>query len=245
MASVSTAPSRTVTASALGGPAVAMGRILLVEPSEDQRAAMASALQEAGYEVRAEPDGRRIEQVATEFRPHLAVLNVRYDTPPCGYMMTRILRRTTDVPALLVLRKDDAIYLRVTGLKAGADQFIFHPFSPAELVARVQAMLRRTDGVGRGSLEVGDLVLDERSRSATRNGVPLDLTQREFELLLALVRNRGRVVPKERLSTLAWGTAAWGPSTLPTQISSLRKKLEAHGTRLIHTAHRVGYVLRA
>lgn len=221
-----------------------MGRILVVEPAQAQRAGMVSALQEAGYEVRAEPDGTRIERAASEFRPHLAVLNVWYEVPPCGYTMTRTLRRTTEVPALLVLRKGDAVDMRISGLKAGADQFIFQPFSPAELVARVQAILRRTGGPGPATLEVGDLVLDEGSRSATRNGVPLGLTLREFELLLVLARNRGRVLSKERLSTLAWGSADWGFSTLPTQVSTLRKKLEAHGPRLIHTAHRVGYVLQ-
>lgn len=221
-----------------------MGWILVVEPSEDQRAAMVSALEEAGYEVRAEPDGTRIERAAREFRPDLAVLNVWYEVPPCGYTMTRTLRRTTDLLALLVLRKDDAIDMRLSGMKAGADQFIFQPFSGAELVARVNAMLRRTAGAGPTTLEVGDLVLHEGSRSATRHGVPLDLTHREFELLFAMARDRGRVLSKERLSTLAWGSADWGPSTLPTQVSSLRRKLEAHGPRLIHTAHRVGYVLQ-
>lgn len=205
---------------------------------------MVSALEEAGYEVRAEPDGARIERVATEFRPHLAVLNVWYEVPPCGYTMTRTLRRSTDVPALLVLRKGDAIDMRLSGLKAGADQFIFQPFSPGELVARVQAILRRTGSPGGSILEVGDVMIDERSRTATRNGAPLDLTEREFDLLVALARHRGRVLSKEQISTLAWGTADWGASTLPTHVSTLRKKLEAHGPRLIHTAHRVGYVLQ-
>lgn len=220
-------------------------RVLIVEPEDGERSLMKAALEEAGYEVRAEPDGTRIERAVREFAPHLAVLNVWFEVPPCGYTMTRRLRRTSDLPALLVLRREDGVDMRVFGMEAGADQLIFRPFSPAELVARVRAMLRRSGDPGSTTVDVGDLALDEASRTATRRGVPLVLTEREFDLLLALARNPGRVLSKQRLSTLVSGPGPWGTSTLATQVSGLRRKLEAHGPRLIHTAHGVGYVLKA
>ncbi len=86
--------------------------------------------------------------------------------------------------------------------------------------------------------------MDEASGTATRGGTPLDLTPREFEVLCELARNRGRVVSRQRLLTAGSGSAWEGTSTLATQVSRLRRKLEAHGPRLIHTAHGVGYVLR-
>lgn len=205
---------------------------------------MASVLEQAGYEVRAEANGTAIARLAREFRPDIAVLNAYCDAPPCGYTMTRSLSGTTSLVTLLVLRKGDPVELRLFGIESGADQLIFQPFSETELKARVSAMLRRTGRNHLGSLIVGDVVIDERSRQASRDGQPLNLTPREFDLLLALARHAESVLSKQRLSTEAWDSSAWARSTLPTHMGSLRRKLEALGPRIIHTVHGLGYVLR-
>ncbi len=219
-------------------------RVLVVEPDEDQRKFVRSTLEAAGYQVRVEPNGARIERVIHDFSPDVAVFNVYFDEPPCGFTMTRILRRSSNLPALLVVHQEHAVSYRSMGLRAGADQLILQPFAAEELVARVRALLRRTSRSDPAVLHVGDLAVDQASGTAARAGAPLDLTQREFELLAELARNRGRVVPKQRLLTVGSGTAWEGTSTLATQVSCLRRKIEAHGPRLIHTAHGVGYVLR-
>lgn len=217
-------------------------RIIVVEALTDQRLSMQQALEHVGYEVRAEAEGGKIERVVREFAPHVAVLNSRQVHQPCGYVMTRILRRTTDLPILLVVAKRDPEEFRIFGLDSGVDQMIAEPFATAELVARVGALVRRADRVIT-EFSVGEFVLNTSTRSATRNGEALDLTPREFDLLLALVQNPGRALPKQTLASLAWGPAASATTSVAVHMSALRRKLESAGKPTIHTARGVGYVM--
>lgn len=219
-------------------------RVLVVEDDAVIRSALEVALRGERYEVRAEPDGMRLEQVRAEFRPDLAVLDVRLPAGPDGYTMAGILRRASDLP-LLFLTAADSVDDRLAGFRAGADDYLVKPFSMAELLARVQALLRRSGRLASDSWQVGDLIVDDGARTVLRAGVPLDLTRTEYDLLVMLVQHVGKVLSKTQLLTHVWGFEAYDPNLVEVHMSALRRKLEAVGPRLIHTVRGAGYVLRA
>jgi two-component system, OmpR family, response regulator len=219
-------------------------RILVVEDDLAVRETVVAALQREGFEVRAEHDGLRLDAVAREFRPDLAVLDVRLPAGPSGLSMARMLRSTSDVP-ILFLTAADQEEDRIAGFEAGADDYVGKPFSVSELLARVRALLRRSGRLRSETLQVGDLVIDEGSRTATRGGRDLELTRIEFDLLTTLARQPGRVHSKGQLLTTVWGMDVYDPNLVEVHVSSLRRKLEAEeGARLIHTVRGVGYALR-
>jgi two-component system, OmpR family, response regulator len=219
-------------------------RVLVVEDDPPIRTALEGALRSEGYEVRAEPDGTTLEQVAEQFRPDLAVLDVRLPEGPDGYVMAKQLRRTSDLP-LLFLTAADAVEDRLAGFQAGADDYLVKPFSMAELLARVQALLRRAGRLQSSSWQVGDLVIDDGARSVVRGGVTLELTRTEYDLLAALAQNVGRVLSKTQLLTRVWGFDAYDTNLVEVHMSALRRKLESAGPRVIQTVRGAGYVLRA
>jgi DNA-binding response OmpR family regulator len=136
---------------------------------------------------------------------------------------------------------------RVLGLELGADDYVTKPFSAAELVARIRAVLRRSDEVppaATATLAVGDVVMNLDSRAVTRAGEQVDLTVKEFELLRLLLENSGRVVRREKLFSDIWNTSWLGSTkTLDVHVSSLRRKLgdDPASPRYIHTARGVGF----
>ena len=219
-------------------------RVLIVEDDAPIRSAVDVALRGDGYDVRAEADGTDLDRVATEFRPDLAILDVRLPRGPDGYAMARILRASSDIP-LLFLTAADGLEDRLAGFEAGADDYLAKPFSVAELLARTQALLRRSGRVVSAVQQVGDLVLDDGGRVALRNGADLGLTRTEFDLLSTLARRPGQVLSKVQLLTQVWGFDNYDPNLVAVHMSALRRKIEAHGPRLIHTVRAVGYVLRA
>lgn len=219
-------------------------RVLVVEDDAPIRGSLEAALSAEGYEVRAEPDGTALEQVAEQFRPDLAVLDVRLPEGPDGYMMAKQLRRASDLP-LLFLTAADAVEDRLAGFSAGADDYLVKPFSMAELLARVQALLRRAGRLQSNSWQVGDLVIDDGARSVVRGGVTLELTRTEYDLLAALAQNVGRVLSKTQLLTRVWGFDAYDTNLVEVHMSALRRKLESAGPRVIQTVRGAGYVLRA
>jgi two-component system OmpR family response regulator len=133
---------------------------------------------------------------------------------------------------------------RLAGFAAGADDYLVKPFAMAELVARVRAVLNRR-GRWPGAVEVGDLLVDEPAGTATRAGARLDLTATELRLLGYLVGNRGRTVSKTQILTQVWGYGDYDPNLVEVHVSALRRKLEAHGDRLVHTVRGLGYTVRA
>ena len=219
-------------------------RVLVVEDDQVIRTTLEVALLGEGYEVRAEPDGTALERVAEEFRPDLALLDVRLPAGPDGYFMAKILRRSSDLPVLM-LTAADAVEDRLAGFDAGADDYLIKPFSMAELLARVQALLRRSGRMTSGSRQVGDLVIDDAAHTVVRGGVQLDLPRTEYDLLKALTENVGRVLSKTQLLSIVWGFDAYDTNLVEVHMSALRRKLEAHGPRLIQTVRGAGYVLRA
>ena len=216
----------------------------MVEDDDPIRSALDVSLRGDGYEVRAEPDGLRLQEVADVFRPDLAVLDVRLPAGPDGYGMARTLRSSSDLP-LLFLTAADGLDDRLAGFEAGADDYMVKPFSMAELLARVQALLRRTGRLASAVRQVGDLVIDEGARVVMRGGHKLDLTRTEYELLSMLAQRPGQVLSKVQLLTQVWGFEAYDTNLVEVHLSALRRKLEAHGARAVHTVRGVGYVLRS
>ncbi|MCW2714849.1 MAG: winged helix family two component transcriptional regulator [Frankiales bacterium] len=218
-------------------------RILVIEDDTPIGSALDVALRGEDYEVRVEPDGTSLNQIAEQFLPDLVVLDVRLPVGPDGLEMAALLRQRSSLP-LLFLTAADSMQERLDGFAAGADDYLIKPFSMAELLARVRALLRRSGRLASSTWQVGDLVVDDDARSVVRSGVTLDLTRTEYDLLAVLARNVGRVLSKSRLLTEVWGFDAYDPNLVEVHMSALRRKLEVHGPRVIHTVRGAGYVLR-
>lgn len=216
-------------------------RVLVVEDDPAARTLLLAILGDDGYEVVAVDDGSAALVTASRFKPHLALLDSGLPGTTGGEV-AHLLRQASDMPIIFVTAADSAEDIR-SGFKLGADDYIVKPFDPEELSWRVRAVLRRTGHPVAQVLESGDLRLDERGMSVTRAGASIELTGIEFKLLNILVRNRSRVIPQTQLVGQVWGYDA-GPHLLAVHISSLRRKLEAHGPRIIHTVRGNGYVLR-
>lgn len=217
-------------------------RILFIEDEPVIRDAVAAALTGAGYLVRFQADGARLGDLADSFRPDLAILDIMLPGPD-GLSLARRLRARDDLP-ILFLTARDGLDDRLSGFAAGADDYLVKPFALSELLARVHALLRRSGRLRSVTLQAGDLVLDEAARAAWRAGQPLELTPTEFQLLAYLLARRGRAVSKAELLTQVWGYGSYDPNLVEVRISSLRRKLEACGPRIIHTARGHGYTVR-
>jgi DNA-binding response OmpR family regulator len=226
-------------------------RVLVVEDDEAIAQVLQRSLRMEGYDVRIADDGIIALDVAHAFLPDLVILDLglpRMD----GIDVAKTMRETDDVP-ILVLTARDAVESRVEGLDAGADDYLVKPFERQELLARLRALLRRRPPRGQAALVVGDLKLNPDTHEVTRgsspDGVgdrPIDLTQREFELLEYLMRNERIVISRQRLLDEVWGYDPFSmTNTIEVFVSNLRRKLEAGGEpRLLHTIRGAGYVLR-
>ena len=218
-------------------------RVLVVEDDRSVRDAVAVALRDEDWTVRALPDGRRIGETLRSFRPDVAVLDIRLPHGPDGLALARRIRASSQMPILFLTALDE-VHQRLEGFEAGADDYLAKPFSMAELVARIRVLLRRVGRLRSETWQAADLVVDEAARTVIRGGNEIGLTRTEFDLLVELGHRRGQVLSKERLLSLVWEFDAYDPNLVEVHISSLRRKLEEHGERLVHTVRGVGYVLR-
>lgn len=214
---------------------------MLVEDAETIRAAVESALGNAGFQVLARPDGHDLERDVSCFRPDLVVLDLMLPGRD-GFELLEIVRKLSTA-GVVILTARDGVDDRIRGLGAGADDYLVKPFVLAELVARVAAVLRRT-GHTQPTIEIGELVLDAESGLALHGDVRVDLTATEWKLLSYLAVHRGRVLSKTQILTAVWGYEDYAANLVEVHVSTLRKKLEAHGPRVLHTVRRQGYVLR-
>lgn len=219
-------------------------RILVVEDDPPIRHALEAVLRSEGYEVKAEADGRQVSKVAEDFTPDLAILDVRLPTGPGGFSICRRLRDGGDVP-IMFLTAAGSIDERVEGFAAGGDDYLIKPYEARELLARVEALLRRSGRLRPAVLRVGDLVIDTEAETVSYAGTTLALTPTEYRLLLALAQHRGQVLSKVQLLTRVWAADFFDTNLVQVHVSSLRRKLEAVGPRIIHTVRATGYVLRA
>ena len=218
-------------------------RVLVVEDDGPVRMSLEVALREEGYEALACADASDIHAVIEEFRPDLAILDVRLPIGPDGISVARIIRGASDLPVIM-LTAADTVADRLTGFDAGADDYLVKPFSVAELLARVQALLRRSGRINFAVRQVGDVIIDDGARTVLRSGERIDLTRTEYDLLAVLAKHPGHVLSKVQLLTQVWGFDAYDVNLVEVHMSSLRRKMEAHGPRLIQTVRGVGYVVR-
>jgi DNA-binding response OmpR family regulator len=220
-------------------------RVLVVEDDEDIAQALQRSLRMEGYEVRAAPDGPSALEQGHSFAPDLVILDLGLPGID-GLEVARSLRAQDDIP-ILILTARDALEARVEGLDAGADDYLVKPFERQELLARMRALLRRRPPRGSAPLRVGDLTLNVDTHEVLRGERPVELTQREFELLEYLMRNERIVISRQRLLDEVWGYDPFSTTnTIEVFVSNLRRKLESEGEpRLLHTIRGAGYVLRA
>ncbi|UOZ05015.1 response regulator transcription factor [Amycolatopsis sp. WQ 127309] len=216
-------------------------RILVVEDAEAIRVAVETALSTAGFDVRALPDGAGLEAELSRARPDLVVLDVMLPGRD-GFELLRVIRRLS-AAGVVMLTARDGVEDRLRGLGEGADDYVVKPFVLAELVARVTAVLRRT-GRAPAAVEVGELVVDVEGGRVRYGAAEVELTSTEWKLLVYFARHRERVVGKTQILTAVWGYGDYAANLVEVNVSTLRRKLEAHGPRVLHTVRGQGYVLR-
>ena len=202
-----------------------------------------AALRGAGFDVRAAADGTSAVDTVASFRPDLVLLDIGLPGGVDGLTVARKIRATDNV-LLVFVTGAGAEQERLRGFEVGADDYIVKPVFIPELVARVRAMLRRSNQTGRAVWRVGDLTVDEDAHTVTMCDEPVELTALEFALLACLCRTPGRVISKVQLLTEVWGFDHFSLNVVEVHVSALRKKLEAHGPRVVQTVRNVGYVVR-
>ena len=220
-----------------------MKTILVVDDERNIVDLVRLYLEKEGFAVVAAADGEEALALHRRHEPDLVILDLmlpRLD----GLEVCREIRRLGDTPVLMLTARADDIDA-IVGLELGADDYVTKPFNPRALVARVKAILRRTDATNRGirPIEVGSLRIDPRRREATVNDRRLDLRTREFDLLVALARDPGVVLTRDTLLEDVWGTDFPGETrTVDVHVAEVRKKLGEDGPA-IETLRGIGYRL--
>jgi two-component system response regulator MprA len=220
--------------------------VLVAEDDQSVRDSLVLALELEGYDVRAVTNGAEAIDAVAAGAPDVIVLDIMMPVLD-GLSACRRLRAAECRIPILMLTARQEVSDRVSGLDAGADDYLPKPFSLDELLARLRALLRRTGASETGEeLRVGDLLLDPRRRRAARGGRSLELTKTEFDLLELLMLNAGIVLSRDTIYDRIWGFDFETSSrSLDVYIGYLRRKTEAHGeARLVHTVRGVGYVVR-
>ena len=219
-------------------------RILIIEDDEAILAFLRRGLGFEGYEVETAETGQKGLALAGGNRPDLVVLDWMLPGMD-GLEVCKRLRATGKVPILMLTAKD-SVSDRVLGLDAGADDYMVKPFNLDELLARIRALLRRTQTPKQKSYAFADLVLDTGTRRAQRGERVIDLTAKEYELLELFMRNPRQVLTREMIYDDVWGYDFGGESNIiEVYIRYLRQKLEdGKEPRLLHTVRGMGYVLR-
>jgi two-component system, OmpR family, response regulator len=224
----------------------ATGKILVVDDEPSIVDAVATALRYEGFDVEEATNGRDAIAAVARFEPDLVVLD--WMLPDIeGIEVGRRIQERGFKTAILFLTAKETVENKVEALRAGGDDYVTKPFSLAEIVARVQAILRRTAGDLPGDvLRFGDLVLDEGRHEVSRGDVVLELTATEFNLLRFFMLNPRRVVSKGQILQHVWRYDFGGnTNVVETYVSYLRRKLDAVGPPLIRTVRQAGYMLEA
>jgi two-component system, OmpR family, response regulator RegX3 len=219
--------------------------VLLVEDEESITVPLAEALGREGFDTKVAGTVSDSLDLAKRASPDLVLLDLMLPDGS-GLDVCRELRRTSDVPIIILSARGEEAD-RIVGLELGADDYVVKPFSAREVVARIRAVLRRTDAPASttgGAVEIGEIRLDPGRREVTKAGEPLELSRKEFELLHLLMRNAGSVVKREQLIDEVWDVNWFGSTkTLDVHVSGLRKKLgdDSADPRYLHTVRGVGF----
>ena len=222
-----------------------MKTILVVDDAPNIVELVRMYLEGAGYATLVATDGPSAVELHRKHRPDLVILDVMLPGMD-GFEVCRAIRREADTPVVMLTARTDDIDA-IVGLELGADDYVTKPFNPRALVARVKAILRRTDGTVRlgRPVDVGTLRIEPRRREVTVGDRAVDLRAREFDLLAALARDPGVVLSREALLEDVWGTDFPGETrTIDVHVSELRKKLGPDGPT-IESVRGVGYRLIA
>jgi DNA-binding response OmpR family regulator len=222
-----------------------MPRVLIVEDDEAMAVALKDGFAYEGYEVRLATDGAAGWKLAMESAPDLIILDVMLPKLSGLDVCRRIRQSGNRVPIIMLTARGQEID-KVIGLKTGADDYVTKPFGFLELMARVEAVLRRATGFQGGpeAYEFGDVEVDFRTMEIRKGGKTVSMSHREFDLLKFLIDHRGEVLPRERILGAVWGHEnASLTRTVDMHVAKLRKKIEDHPADPTHivTVHRVGY----
>ncbi|MBN2082885.1 response regulator transcription factor [bacterium] len=221
-------------------------RILVVEDELKLAQALRQGLEREGYEVTVAATGEEGYFLATTARYELIVLDLMLPGRDGLEVLAALRERGQHLP-VLILTARDTVEDRVRGLDGGADDYLVKPFAFAELLARIRALTRRGPATDTQHLQIADLVLDRVKRQVMRDGTPVALTAKEFQLLEYLLLNRGQVVTREMLAHDVWdGVACSGPldNVIDVHLARLRQKIDiADEPSLIRTIRGVGFMI--
>jgi len=223
-------------------------KILIIEDDRKMSAALVSGVEGAGYDVTAAGSAEEGFFLVHSLQPDLLLLDLTLPQRNGLDILKQIRKEGLDL-RVLILTSHNSVEDRIEGLQTGADDYLGKPFSFPELMARINALLRRFLPATQGTpLIIGDLSLDTRTRTASRSGEQIDLTSREFDLLLYLAENHGRTVSREMLAKDVWReTSRFTPidNVIDVQVARLRRKVDDRfSIKLLQTVRGLGYSLK-
>jgi two-component system, OmpR family, response regulator RegX3 len=219
--------------------------VLLIEDETSITEPLAEALGREGFDTQVAGTAAESLELADRVDPDLVLLDVMLPDGS-GFDVCRELRRRSQVPIIMLTARGEEAD-RIVGLELGADDYVVKPFSAREVVARIRAVLRRTDTPTQSEdkpIEIGEVRLDPAKREVTKDGEALELSRKEFELLRLLMQNAGSVVTREQAFEEVWETTWFGSTkTLDVHVSGLRRKLgdDSSEPRFLHTVRGVGF----
>jgi DNA-binding response OmpR family regulator len=227
---------------------LARSKILIIEDDRKMSAALTSGLEAAEYEVIAASSAEEGFFLIHSLKPDLLLLDLTLPQRNGLDILRQIRKESLDL-RVLILTSHNTVDDRVEGLRTGADDYLGKPFSFPELMARIDALLRRfLPPIQDSSMMIGDLSIDTKARTASRCGQSLELTAREFDLLLYLAENRGRTVSREMLARDVWReNSRYTPidNVIDVQVARLRRKVDdPFAVKLLHTVRGLGFSLR-
>jgi two-component system copper resistance phosphate regulon response regulator CusR len=234
------------TSSREGAPRLAresdLLKILIVDDDPKFRRFVAIGLAECGHLCATAADGpEALRRLETESRFDLILLDVMLPEMSGWDLLDELRRHGREVPVVFVTARD-AVEERVKGLRMGADDYVIKPFAFQELVARIEAVIRRRRSLE--PIQLGDLTIDLAARRVQRAGEMVDVSPREFDVLMALVQAHGRVLSRAELLDRVWGiTFEPGTNVVEVHVARLRAKLHAGRTAILHTKRGEGYYL--
>jgi len=227
------------------------GRVLIVEDEEAIAAFVQTALERDGFDVKPVGDGPSALQALDSFRPDLILLDLGLPGMDGLQVCQAIRTRERYIPIIMLTARSDQVD-KIVGLEVGADDYVTKPFNARELVARVRALLRLArHSAGRrpeNTVRFGAVEIDLDGRQILKDGLPVELTPKEFDLLALLARNPGRVFGRDTLLEQVWGYDFAGDSrTVDVHVQRLRRKLEEnpHQPRYLLSVHSIGYKFAA
>ncbi len=217
--------------------------VMIIDDEEQMRSLVQTFLQNEGYQAAEAANGMDALQKIRRTPPDLLLVDVMMPYMD-GFSFAEELKKTHDIPLIFLTAKGEE-WDKVHGLRLGGDDYIVKPFHPGELIARIESVLRRAKSaaVQPDSFRAGPLTIGVETHSAFLHGKPLSLTLKEFELLLLLIKNQGKLFTREQLLHLVWGDHYTGSErTVDTHIKTIRLKLKNDG-QLIQTVWGKGYKL--